>query len=131
MALPFVAGCMGVVAQPVPEPVDRADTPVMGVVMSGEREGERIEFSRVDRVQWSELSLTITGVRGTDMNAVETRSFELPDLSAVLVRGVDGTKSSLIVAGMLMTAAIITSLVVTGKTEEGTRLPPGPGAGGS
>ncbi len=128
MTLPFVVGCMGVIAQPVPEPIERAATEIVGVVVGEEPEGERIEFTRVDRVQWSNLSVTITGVRGTDMNAVETRSFEIPDLSGVLVRGVDPTKSSLIVAGVLMTAAVITTLVVTGKTEEGTVLPPGPGS---
>ena len=122
--LPFVAGCFGVVVQPVPEPVDRADKEIVGVVYDEESGGERFEFSRVDRVNWDELSVTITGAPGDDPNVVETRAFELPDLSGVLVRGLDGTKTSIIVSGLLIGAAVITAFVVTGKTEDGTDLGP-------
>ena len=121
-ALPFVAGCFGVVAQPIPEPIDRADTEVVGVVVGEGQGSERVEFTRVDHVQWSDLSLSITGALGEDPNNVQTRSFELPDLSSILVRGMDGTKTSIIVAGLLMGGAIITAFVVTGKTEDGTVL---------
>jgi len=121
-ALPFVAGCFGVIAQPLPEPVDRADTEVMGVVLAEEQGGERIEFTRVDQVRWSDLSLSITGVLGQNLDNVQTRAFDLPDLSGVLVRGMDGTKTSILVSGVLMGAAVITAFLVTGQTDDNTIL---------
>ncbi len=125
--VPFLAGCMGTVVHPLPEPVLRSTTDVRGVVLGDPESGERIEFSRVDHVEWTDSTLQIVGVlrtpdgSGTDGSGnVRLRTFPLSDLGGVLVRGVDPNKTSILIAGVLVGAATIGAFLVTGTTPGGT-----------
>lgn len=129
--VPFLAGCMGTVAHPLPEPTLRSSTDVRGVVLGNPESGERIEFSRVDQVEWTDSTLEIVGVlktpdgSGTDGSGnVRVRTFPLSDIGAVLVGGVDPNMTSIVIAGVLVGVATIGAFLFTGST------PPG-GTGGT
>ncbi|MCH7531741.1 MAG: hypothetical protein IIB36_08295 [Gemmatimonadetes bacterium] len=121
--VPFLAGCMGTLAQPLPEPALRSSTNVRGVVLGDPESGERIEFSRVDHVEWTDSTLSIVGALatpdggGTDgSNTTRARTFALSDIGAVLVAGVEPNKTSLLIAGVLVGVTVIGAFLVTGKT---------------
>ena len=119
--VPFLAGCMGTVVHPLPEPILRSSTDVRGVVLGDPESGERIEFSRVDNVEWTDSTLAILGAlrtpdgSGTDRSAsAQMRTLPLSDIGAVLVRGVDANKTSILIASVLVATGFIGAFLFTG-----------------
>lgn len=125
--VPFmVSSCMSVQRIPVPEPEIRADLNVRGVVLGEGPGSETFEFSEVYDTRWAETSLVVTGVvhapGEADHGQTTTVTFPLADVTEVLVREVDGTRSSIIVAGVIMGASIVISFLVTGKSQDGVPI---------
>lgn len=125
--VPFlVSSCMSVQRIPVPEPEIRADLNVRGVVLGEGPDSETFEFSEVLDSRWTETSLVVVGVVHApgepDHGRETTVTFPLADISEVLIREVDGTRSSLIVAGVIMGTSIILSLLLTGKSQDGVPI---------
>lgn len=125
--VPFlVSSCMSVQRIPVPEPEIRAGLNVRGVVLGEGPDSETFEFSDVLDSRWTETSLVIVGVVHApgepDHGRETTVTFPLADVSEVLVREVDGTRSSIIVGGVIMGASIIFSLLLTGKSTDGVPI---------
>ena len=87
LTLPFLAGCFTTFALPVPEPAERGDTEVKGLVLGEGENAERVEFDQIDDVQWTEESLIITGIaKDSDGSGIpQTDAFSLEDVSAILV----------------------------------------------
>ena len=124
VTLPFLAGCVGTFAQPMPEPSARPSSGLRGVVLGDAETGERVEFARVDFVQWTDSTLAITGVRRGDAMAgsagITTNTYRTTDIAALLVRQVDPDKTSLLVAGVFVGVGVIAAILFTGKTTSGT-----------
>ena len=122
----IASSCMSVQRMPVPEPEIRADLNVRGVVVGTGLDSETFEFSEVLDSRWTETSLVLVGVVHApgepDHGRETTVTFPLADISEVLVNEVDGTRSSLIVAGVIMGATIVFSLLVTGKSQDGVPI---------
>ena len=123
----FIASsCMTVQRMPVPEPEVRDDLNVRGVVLGEGPDSETFEFSEVEDFRWTETSLVIVGVVHApgepDHGQTTTVTFPLADVDEVLVREVDGTRSSLIVGGVIMGASIVISFLVTGKSKAGVPI---------
>ena len=89
IALPFLAGCTGVLAQPLPQPPSRADTQIRGVILDRSGTEERIEYESTEVVEWTESSVTITGALTGDNGNITTRTFQLREVESVLVHQVD------------------------------------------
>ena len=124
-AIPFLAGCVGTFAQPLPDPSARAATKLRGVVLGDPESGERIEFSRVDYVEWTDSTLVIIGAlrvpRGDGSASTQTRTFPLSDVGAVLVREVNADRTSLLIASVIVGGVLIGAFVLyngrtTGRT---------------
>lgn len=117
---------MTVQRMPVPEPEVRAGLNVRGVVLGEGSGSETFEFSEVHDSRWTETSLVIVGVvhapGDPDHGQTNTVTFPLADIDQVLVREVDGTRSSIIVAGVIMGASIVISFLVTGKSQDGVPI---------
>lgn len=122
----MASSCMSVQRMPVPEPEVRDGLNVRGVVLGEGPDSETFEFSEVLDSRWTETSLVIVGVVHApgepDHGRESTVTFPLADISEVLVREVDGTRSSIIVGGVIMGASIIISLLVTGKSQDGVPI---------
>ena len=123
----FIASsCMTVQRMPVPEPEVRDGLNVHGVVLGEGPRSETFEFSEVHDSRWTETSLVIVGVvhapGAPDHGQTTTVTFPLADVDEVLVREVDGTRSSLIVGGVIMGASIVISFLVTGKSKAGVPI---------
>ena len=125
-----VSGCMSVQRAPVPGPEVRNGLDIRGVILGEcppEATGcELFEYSEVHDVRWTETSLVITGVVHApgedDHGQITTVAFPLAEVSEVLVSDMDGTRASIIVAGILMSASVIISLLVTGKSKDGVPI---------
>jgi len=126
----LVSSCMSVQRTPLPGPEGRDGLDIRGVIVGDcvpDGTGcETLEYSEVHDVQWTETSLVVTGVvhaPGEDGHGrITTTAFPLGDISEVLVGNTDGTRSSIIVAGILMGASILISFLVTGKSKDGVPL---------
>ena len=120
-ALPFLAGCFATFALPVPEPADRGDTDVQGVVLGEGENAERVEFDQIYDVQWTEESLIITGIaKNSDTPEIsQARAFSLEDVSAILVRDLDPNRTSGIIAALFLIPISIWMIVVSGQSREG------------
>ena len=124
------SSCYAVQLAPVPEPEARAALDIRGVVVgecAPDGSGcETFEYSEVHGVQWSESTVTITGVvhapGADDHGQITTGSFPLSDVSDVLVREFDGTRASIIVAAVLVGASVAISFAVTGKSQDGVPI---------
>lgn len=131
MALSFLcASCYSVKLGPVPEPDARAALDIRGVVV-GEcpPDGagcEIFEYSEVHGVQWSESTLTITGVvhapGAGDHGRISTVSFPLSDVNDVLVREFNGTRASVILAAVVVGVSVVVTFAVTGKSRDGVPI---------
>lgn len=125
VVLPFLAGCVRVHSQPPSEAADRPAAALRGVVLSEAAGGGRFEFERVDRVEWTDSTVALTGLLtpegGGTANRIETRGFALPDVAGVLVRGVDVNRTSVLIAVVGVGAAAIAGLLITGENNEGRR----------
>jgi|TARA_B100000929_G_scaffold285739_1_gene269770 hypothetical protein len=117
LALPFLAGCFTTLALPIPEPAEREDIELNGVVF---RDAQRVEFDQIDAVEWTEESLIITGITkygGSDIP--ETARYSLEDLSGILVRNLEPNRTSGIVAALFLIPISIWMVIVSGQSREG------------
>ena len=122
----MASSCMSVQRMPVPEPEMRDGLNVRGVVLGEGPDSETFEFSEVHDARWTETSLVIVGVVDApgepDHGQTTTVNFPLADIGEIVVREVDGTRSSIIVAGVIMGASIVISFLVTGKSMDGVPI---------
>ena len=122
----LMSSCYSVMVQPVPDPDSRADMDIRGVVLGEGPERETFEFSEVNDTRWTQSALVITGVVHAPGEAehgqTSTVSFPLEDVSDVLVREMSGTRASIIVAGVIMSAAVAITFAVTGKSKDGVPI---------
>ena len=121
LALPFLAGCFTTFALPVPEPAERGDIDLQGVVLGEGENAERVEFDQINDVQWTEESLIITGItKNSDTPGIpQTSTFSLEDASAILVKNLDPNRTSVIMAALILIPISIWAVVVTGQSKEG------------
>ena len=124
LTLPFLAGCFTTFALPVPEPAERGDTEVKGLVIGEGENTERVEFHQVDDVQWTEESLIITGIaKDSDGSGIpQTDTFSLEDVSAILVRSLDPNRTSGLVAGLFLVPTAIWMFLVSGQSRENCEI---------
>lgn len=122
----LVSGCMSVQRMPVPEPDLRAGLNVRGVVLGEGPDSEEFEFSDVQDARWTETSLVVVGVIHApgepDDGQITSVTFPLEDISEVIVRELDGTRSSIILAGVIMGASIAITFLLTGKSQTGVPI---------
>jgi hypothetical protein len=126
--IPFLTGCVRVHVEPLPAPEARAAADIRGVVLRGNGAAERIEFARLDDVQWTDSAVALTGVlrsyardpRGTE--TVTTRSFPFSTISGVLVRQIDPNRTSLVIGAVAIGSIAVATFLLTGKGDEGTVL---------
>lgn len=129
--VPFLQACYGVVAQPLPESGARPTGDVRGLVVDGPEGERRVEADPLHDMVWSDSAVVLTGVfkSGTDDSpppgTVQTRSFPRSDVTGVLVRGLEGTKTSIIVSALIVGTSAIVATLVTGQSDEGTVFPGG------
>jgi hypothetical protein len=121
LALPFLAGCLTTLALPVPEPAERGDTDVQGVVLGEGENAERVEFDQIDAVQWTEESLIITGItKNSDTPGIpQASAFSLEDASALLVKNLDPNRTSGLIAALFLIPISIWMVVVSGQSRDG------------
>ncbi len=121
LTLPFLAGCFTTFALPIPEPAERADTNVKGVVLGEGENAERVEFDQVDDIQWTEESLVITGITkdSNESGVPQTDAFSLEDLSAILVRSLDPSRTSGLVVALFMIPIASFMVIVSGQSRAG------------
>ncbi len=121
-----VSSCISAQWMPLPEPEIRPELNVRGVVLGNETNARTVEFSEVYDTRWTETHLVLTGALHApgqpDHGQTTTMSFPLADVSELLVRQLDGTRSSLIVAGTIMSASILISFLVTGQSVDGVPI---------
>lgn len=121
VAIPFLQGCVGVLTQPVPEPAARSSTRIRGIVVERGGESERIEPDPLHDVVWTDSTVVLTGAFETgsslpaDRRPVETRSYPLSTVTGVLVRQLDGDRTSILVAATIVGGAVIAALLFTGS----------------
>ena len=126
LTLPFLAGCFGTLPRPLPPPGAQPGN-VNGVVMGVGPDAERVEFARVDSLEWTDSSVIITGVvKGSEQpvasGTVETRTFAFADVSALLVHALDPGKTSALVALVGVGSVAVVAFMITGKTVAGGRV---------
>lgn len=118
--------CMSMQRMPVPEPDVRAGLDVRGVVLGDGPDSQTFEFSEVIDARWTETSLMLTGTVHApgepDHGQTTTASFPVADISELLVRELDGTRSSIILGGVIMGASIVITLLLTGKSQAGVPI---------
>lgn len=132
VAVPFLTGCFGIQAQPLPEPQARSSAGVRGLVVRDGTNARRIEFSRVDHVEWTDSTVLLVGVlkdpveAGASGSAVDgtitSRVFPLSSISGVLVRQVDANRTSILIGAVAVGTIAIAALLLTGKTDDSTVL---------
>ena len=118
LALPFLAGCFTTLALPIPEPAEREDIELNGVVF---RDAQRVEFDQIDAVQWTEESLIITGItKNSDTPGIpQASAFSLEDASALLVKNLDPNRTSGLIAALFLIPISIWMVVVSGQSRDG------------
>ena len=118
--------CFATMRYALPEPEARPTLAVHGVVLGEGPDAEVFEFSEVHETRWTETVLVLTGVVEAPGDAehgqVSTVSFPLAEVDQILVREMDGTRASIIVGGVLMSAAIAIAYLVTGKSQAGVPI---------
>ena len=121
LALPFLTGCFATLSLPVPEPAERGDTNVRGVVLGEGENSERVEFDQIDDVQWTEESLIITGItKNSDTPGIpQASAFSLEDTSALLVKNLDPNRTSGLIAALFLIPISIWMVVVSGQSRDG------------
>ena len=122
----MASSCISVQRMPVPEPDVRTGLNVRGVVLGEGPNSETFEFSEVLDTRWTETSLVVTGMvhapGESEHGQTTTVTFPLADISEVIVRELDGTRSSIIIASVIMGASIVISFLVTGKSQAGVPI---------
>jgi hypothetical protein len=118
LSLPFLTSCFTTLSLPVPEPAERGDTNVRGVVLGEGENSERVEFDQIDDVQWTEESLIITGIaKNSDRPGVpQATAFSLEDASAILIRSLDPNRTSGIIAALFLIPISIWMVAINGQS---------------
>lgn len=111
VGIPFLMGCFHVTPRALPEPGEPRPTAVRGVVLAGPN--EHVQFTRVDRVEWTDSTLVLTGEMAP--GTAVTRSYRLDSLSGVLVREMDANRASIIIGGVIVGGIAVAALLITGK----------------
>lgn len=120
----FLAGCISTHVQPLPEAPERPPTEIRGIVVEEDGGGERIEFERLDHVEWTDSTVVLVGFRkasdggGSSGNRVGERyAFPVSSVTGVLVREVDANRTSILIAAFGVGAAAIAALLLTGQAD--------------
>ena len=120
VSLPFLTGCFTVSRAPVPatQP-ERQALDLRGVVITQPDNGteEVLEFSELHEAVWTPSSLSVVADvadSGPSPQTV-TRLIPITQLDAVLLRQLDGGKTSAIIGGVVMGAIATIALLVTGS----------------
>ena len=120
VTIPFLVGCVATLAQPLPEPAARPDMAIRGVILRNPESGERIEYRRTEFVEWTDSTVAITGiVRGEGRN-MTTRTFRLSDVEAILVRHLNPSRTSLLVAGVMVGVGVLAANLFGGQATSET-----------
>jgi hypothetical protein len=126
ITLPFLAGCFSLQQIPLPAPPDRETTPIRGVVVQGAdgTDDERVTFSEIHDVEWRQRTLYVVAslFGGAPPVAME---WPYEDLSGALARQVDVNRTSALISAVIVGTVAIVAILVTGQTDENTRLPGG------
>ena len=122
VALPFLAGCYGVMEQSVPASLaERRSLDLRGVVITDtdEREEEVLRFREVHQLDWTSSSVSfVADVQREGRTETVTRLVPITELEGVLVRQLDAGKTSAIMGGVIVGTIAIISLIITGDSDE-------------
>lgn len=122
-ALPFLAGCYGVMHAPVPAShPERQALELRGVVVAqpGNAEGEVIEFAEIHDLTWTPSSLSFVAdiPRGAGRVETVTRLVPITELQAVVVRQFDAGKTSAIMGGVIVGTIALLAILLTGDSNQ-------------
>jgi hypothetical protein len=116
VTIPFLTACFAVLPAPIPAPPERESADIRGVVMRGDNgaEDERVEFAEVLNVEWMDGGVVMVGLQNLNSQAV-TREFRYEDLSGVLQRQLDPTRTSILIGGVMVAAIGTIALIINGS----------------
>lgn len=123
-SLPFLSGCFGVLAEPVPPPGERASRTddVRGVILRTDDGAERrVEYDEVYQANWTENAIFVVGSlsQGEGMTPVDvSQEYAYDDLSSVLVRKLDAGKTSLLIGLVTVGSIAALSFWINGQTND-------------
>ena len=117
---PFLANCMATMSLPLPEPAERSDADIRGLVLGSTESEERIEYKETQFVEWTDSTVAITGILSGEGQNVTTQTYQIQDVAAILVHQLHPDRTSVIVAGLLVGAGVLGALLFTGETNEET-----------
>ena len=117
---PFLANCMATMSLPLPEPAERSDADIRGLVLGSTESAERIEYKETQFVEWTDSTVAITGILSGEGQNVTTQTYQIQDVAAILVHQLHPDRTSVIVAGLLVGAGVLGALLFTGETNEET-----------
>jgi len=117
---PFLASCMATMSLPLPEPAERSDTDIRGLILGSTESAERIEYKETQFVEWTDSTVAITGILSGEGQNVTTQTYQIKDVEAILVHQLHPDRTSVIVSGLLVGAGVLGALLFTGETNEET-----------
>ena len=120
VSLPFLAGCFTVARAPVPATLpERQALDLRGVVITQPDNGteEVLEFSELHEAVWTPSSLSVVAdiADSGPSPQMVTRLIPITQLDAVLLRQIDGGKTSAIIGGAIMGTIAAIAILVTGS----------------
>lgn len=127
VVIPFMVGCMSTLAQPLPDSTARPDTVIRGVILRTSGSVERIEYSEMAFVEWTDSTVVILGIVRGESRDLTQRTYRLSDVEAILVRQLDANRTSLIVTAVMVGIGVLGAVLFTGKTNSETVFPGGGG----
>ena len=117
---PFLASCMATMSLPLPEPAERSNADIRGLILGSTGSAERIEYEDTQFVQWTDSTVVITGILSGEGRNVTTQTYQIQDVEAILVHQLHPDRTSVIVGGLLVGAGALAALVFTGETTDET-----------
>ncbi len=117
VATPLMAGCFTVARVPVPATApEREDVSLHGVVVRQTGGGESVvEFDELLESTWTSTSLSVVAdVTDEGGKRTITELYPIQTLSGLLVRQIDGGKTSAIIGGAIVGLAAIIAGAVSG-----------------
>ncbi len=122
----FLQGCVGVQQVEMPEPDLRDALQVRGVVLREGNGTRLVEFSEVHASRWTNDELVISGVLHAPGEAedgqISTQSFAIGEIERLLVREVDGNRTSVLISGVIMGALVVVTFLITGQSQDGVPI---------
>ncbi len=122
----FLQGCVGLHQVEIPEPDLRDALQVRGVVLREEGGSKLVEFSEVHASRWTNDELVISGVLHAPGEAEDgqesTQSFPIGEIERVVVRQVDGNRTSVVIGGLIMGVVVVATFLITGKSQDGVPI---------